>query len=192
MLDKLKALVKTMNFESAASSVFGRLLLGQNPGLMVLWGGNKGGPKVNKTYFLDMIEGFQDGLPPGALGVLPSNLTKLLISHPKAYQCVRVEMDSGIPQNQLFETPLALLVPLAIARAGQRRGLVAGRRVVILCDDLDEHMRSGHSLPNEAFLKELSKSLDLDDTVTFIGTSRLSWDAKGKLGYDRALALGWD
>ena len=61
----IKRLEKTMNFPSAANKVFQRLILGEGPGLLVLWGGLPGEPKkANKTYFLNTVEAFQKGPAP--------------------------------------------------------------------------------------------------------------------------------
>jgi len=86
-------------------------------------------------------------------------------------------------------TSMSVAVPLAIAGAACRRGLITGRNIVILCDNIDEFMRHGST--NEQFLREFGASLDGQKMVTFLGASRKTWDAEHKLP-GRSLALGWD
>lgn len=50
---------------------------------------------------------------------------------------------------------------------------------------------------NEQYLRDLALWLDRQTHVTFLGTSRLTWDAQDKLMYDQStgnhvLQLGWD
>ena len=61
MESKIQVLIKTMNFEYAAAAVFNRLIDGNEPGMLVLCGGYPGDvKKANKSYFLDMVEAFQE------------------------------------------------------------------------------------------------------------------------------------
>lgn len=66
-----------------------------------------------------------------------------------------------------------------------------GSKVVVLCDDLHKFMRDNRE-ENERFLRNLAGNLNNQTTLTFIGTSRLDWDAKSVLGSDSVVALGWD
>lgn len=75
MLGKLNELIKTMNFESTALAVFNRLVLENGPGLFVLWGGNPGEvKKANKSYFMDMVEAFEQGVSLATASILPNEL----------------------------------------------------------------------------------------------------------------------
>lgn len=185
---------KTMNFESTAFTVFQRVILGEGHGLLVLWGGSPDNPvKANKGYFLEMVETFAKGALPAKLYVseyLWELLGQLESGH---YQYVRVIEDCSVflPHNKIYETPLAVAVPMALAGAVYRRGLNSGRKIVILCDDIQEFMRYNQAA-NQKFLVELARSFDSQTTVTFLGASQLTWDAKANLGSARALPLGWD
>lgn len=182
-----------MNFESAAYSVFQRLIIGEGSGLLVLWGGEPSEEqKAGKTSFLKMVDAFQNGAAPAKPYVSKyPYLWKLLAQlEPGHYQCVWVEGDFPLEKSKLYQTPLAVAVPLAIAGAVHRRGLSSGRNIVILCDDIDEFMRYGGNA-NEKFLHDFGDSLDEQKVVTFLGASRKSWDANHKLP-GRWLALGWD
>ena len=99
--------------------------------------------------------------------------------------------DSLLPENALYQTPLSALVPLALAGAINRKGMVREHNVVILCDDIHEFVRYNPQV-NEQFLRDLAQALDKQTTLTFIGSSRLDWDAKTILGDERVLPLGWD
>ncbi|MDP2918639.1 MAG: hypothetical protein Q8O43_00230 [Dehalococcoidia bacterium] len=199
MLGKLTELIKVMNFESTAFTVFNRLVLEKGPGLFVLWGGNPGDvKKANKSYFLDMVETFEQGMAPTAANILPDQLQELLQQlDPSHYQCVRVIEDYLLPANgDVYATPLSIAIPLAIAGAAHRRGLEDGRNLVILCDDIQEFMKY-NLRANEQYLHDLSLWLDRQTIVTFIGASQLTWNAKAVLDQDHfkgshALALGWD
>lgn len=110
---------------------------------------------------------------------------------------MRVIKDCLKPANvSIYEIPLSVAVPLAIAGAAHRRGLVDGRNLVILCDDIQEFMKY-NMRANEQYLHDLSLWLDRQTIVTFLGASRLTWNAKAALDSDpskegHALALGWD
>ncbi len=199
MLGKLNELVKTMNFESTAFKVFSRLVAGEGPGLLVLWGGHPGDAvKANKSYFLDVVEAFEQGVTPKALSVLPDDLQELLNQLESGhYQCVRVKEDYPLPvPGSIYETPLSVAVPLAIAGAAYRRGLAPERNLVILCDDIQKFMEY-NMRANEQYLRDLALWLDRQITVTFLGASQLTWNAKATLDSDsfkggHALPLGWD
>ena len=195
MLSKIKQLVKTMNFDFAALAVFNRLVLGEGPGLLVLWGGNPGDKvKVNKSYFLDMVEAFeQGGAAPSVVSILPEQLQEVLQQlEPGHYQCVRVKEDCHLSScSNIYRMPLSIAVPLAIAGAAHRRGLVEGCNLVILCDDIQEFMHHNQG-DNERFLRELATSLDNQISVTFLGASQLTWNPNEVLEPSRVLPLGWD
>jgi hypothetical protein len=197
-VDKLNQLKKTMNFGSTAYKVFQRLILGDSPGLLVVWGGLPDDKvKANKTYFLEMVETFAEG--PKLAKHFSSNLMLAGLHElleqlkPGHYQCVRVKEDCHrhLPEDELYQTPLAVAVALALAGAAYRRGLAPSRKVVVLCDDIHKFMRYNRQA-NEQFLRDLAQSLDNQTAFTFVGASRLDWDAKAVLGYERALPLGWD
>ena len=177
-----------MNFESTATQVFQRLIFGDGPGLYVLWGGLPNQSPVNKTYFLETIKAFEKSPVPQKPFVSSNSLLELLAQlKPFHYQCVTIKGD--------YSLPLAVAVPLALAEVAYRPGLVAGRKIVILCDDIHQFMEYENELnkdENEQFLVKLARALDTQTTVTFLGTSRLSWNAKAVIGSERALPLGWD
>jgi len=185
---------KTMNFESTAFTVFQRLVLGEGPGLLVLWGGSPDNPvKANKSYFLEMVETLAKGampVKPYVTDQLEQLLAQLESGH---YQCVRVIEDSALvlPHSKIYKIPLAVAVPLAVAGAVNRRGLSTGRNMVILCDDIHKFMEY-NKRENEQFLKELATFLDSQTNVTFLGASQLIWHAKTILSWERVLNLGWD
>ena len=110
---------------------------------------------------------------------------------PDHYQCVSVIKDCASSGDNIYKTPMAVAVPLALAWAAYRRGLAAGRNLVILCDDIDRFMEHDRQ-SNEQFLRELAILLDGQTSITFLGASRLTWNAKTVLGSDRVLPLGWD
>lgn len=199
MESKINALINTLNFESTALTVFNRLILETGPGLLVLWGGNQGDTKkANKSYFLDMVEAFELGVSPAALDILPDSLQNLLQQlDPRHYQCVRVKGDCpSLAGNAVYSPPLSVTVPLTIAGAANRRGLASGRNLVILCDDMQEFMKY-NTRANERYLQDLSMWLKRQSVVTFLGASRLTWNAKTALASDpsdgdHVLPLGWD
>lgn len=192
MSGKLQALDGTVNFYSAAYRVFTRLIKGEGLGLLVLWGGSpQDKVKANKTYFLDMVDDFQKG----ASQAKPPSWTQIwqLLAQlaPGGYQCVSVIGDGRTSKPFIYQIPLAVAVPVAIATAVCRRGLTKGRNIVILCDDIQKFME--HNIrENEQFLRQLAEHLDSQTMVTFLGASQLTWDAKAVLGDKRVLPLGWD
>jgi len=125
MPSKLNELVKTINFQYCAYMVFSRIIKDQGQGLLILWGGNPGDvKKVNKSYFLDMVEDFEKGVPPGAVNILPEELQELLQQlEPDQYQCIRVKEDCIVPTGEnVYAMPLSIAVPLTIAGAIRRGG----------------------------------------------------------------------
>jgi hypothetical protein len=192
MNTKLSALKETMNFESTAFTVYTRLIQGKGPGLFVVWGGEPNGPKTNKTYFLNAVESFQTGAK-AAKPFVPDFLWNLLEQlEPSFYQCIDVIKDCPVQHHgNIYQTPLSIALPMAVATAACRRGLEAGRKIVILCDNIEQFMEHNRQA-NEQFLRELARSLDNQTKITFLGASQLTWDAKGVLGSDYALPLGWD
>ena len=194
MLSKIKQLVKIMNFDFAALTVFNRLVLGEGPGLLVLCGGNPGDKvKVNKSYFLDMVEAFEQGAAPSVVSILPEQLQEVLQQlEPGHYQCVRVKEDCHLSScSNIYRMPLSIAVPLAIAGAAHRRGLAEDCNLVILCDDIQEFMHHNQG-DNERFLRELATSLDNQASITFLGASQLIWNANKALDSSKVLPLGWD
>ena len=191
-MSQMTELAKTINFESAAFSVFSRLVQGQGPGLMVLWGGAPGHPKkVNKSYFLNMVQQVESG-PETVKAFVPSFVWEILENlEPDHYQCVRLKEDSGLTPYALYPTPLSIVLPLALSKAAYRKGLRPAGQIVILGDDLQEYMRFNRSA-NEEFLAEFGQELDKQAELTFIGASQLTWNAKEVLGQNRVLPLGWD
>lgn len=185
----LDCLKNTMHFESRATTVFERLIHGQGPGLLVLWGPTK---IANKTYFLNIVEAFQKSASP-AKEFVSSELWRLLGEmKPRHYQCVNVIKDCPVPRNTtIYRIPLAVVVPLALAVAARERGLVKKRNIVILCNDIHEFIQHNKQ-ENEQFLRELAGALDKQTGITFLGASRLDWNVKAALGWERVLQLGWD
>jgi hypothetical protein len=196
---KIKALIKTVNFEYTATTVFNRLIHADGPGLFVLWGGYPGDvKKTNKSYFLDMVEIFEKEIPESTLNMFSENLHNVLQQiEPGRYQCVRVVEDTHLAANEnVYAVPLSITVPLAIAGAVNRKGFKDGGNLVILCDDLQKFMEYNHK-ENETYLRQLSLWLNRQSLVTFLGTSQLTWNAKATLDSDpinvkHVLPLGWD
>ena len=187
-------LKETMHFESTATQVFERLIHGQGPGLLVLYGPSV---KANKTYFLKTVEAFQNGSS-GAKKFVSAELWRLLVQlEVGSYQCVSVQEDFPVPPNSnIYRTPLSIVVPMALAEAAQKRGLHSGRNIVIMCDDLHEFMAHNKQM-NEQFLVELARFLDNQSKITFLGASRLkhawpNWDVQAVLPWGHVLPLGWD
>jgi hypothetical protein len=199
MESKIKALIKTMNFEYTATTVFNRLIHTDGPGLLVLWGGHPGDvKKTNKSYFLDMVETFEKEIPEHTLNMFSENLHNVLQQlEPGRYRCVRVVEDTHLAANEtVYAVPLSIVVPLAIAGAINRKGFEDGRNLVILCDDLQKFMQY-HRAENEQYLRDLSLWLNRQSVVTFLGASQLIWNAKNVLdpnpiAVKHVLPLGWD
>ncbi|MBI2859860.1 MAG: hypothetical protein HYX90_12395 [Chloroflexi bacterium] len=197
-LNKWHALVKAMNFESAAYAVFQRLILGEGPGLLVVWGGQPNEPvKANKSYFLDMVESFQNGMTVSQEAV-PDSLRDLFGQlKPGQYQCVRVAKQYLLLNGKPYHAPLAVAVTTALATTAQRPGLEVGRHVVLLCDDLHAFMYDkSNGLLDQIFLKRLAQYLDNQKSITFLGASQLGWAANKALDAElpgtHTLPLGWD
>jgi len=149
----------------------------------VLWGGQPGDTKkANKSYFLDMVEAFEEEIPGYGVNMFSENLRNLLQQlDPGQYRCVRVLEDTHLAPNEtLYDVPLSIVVPLAIAGAVNRKGFEDGHNLVILCDDLQKFMQH-HRAENEQYLRDLSLWLNRQSVVTFLGASRLTWDAKTAL-----------
>jgi hypothetical protein len=191
-MSQMSELSKTINFESAAFSVFSRLVEGQGPGLMALWGGTPDNPKkANKSYFLNMIQQVEIS-PETVKPFVPAFVWEILADiEPEHYQCVRLKEDSGLSPYALYPTPLSVVLPLALSKAAYRRGLKPASQIVILADDLQEFMRFNRA-SNEEFLTKLGQELDKQAEISFVGASQLPWDAREVLGQNRVLALGWD
>ena len=190
-MSELTELAKTENVWNAVVKVFARLERDMGPGLFVLWGGYPGEKKkANKTYFLNMVASFEHGAQ-GGKHIFPDDLWAWLAElKPNVYQCIRIKDDSGLLNEELYSTPLSAVVPLALAGAVSRRGLATGRKLVILCDNLQEFLHYNQTA-NEQYLRDLALALDKQTLVTFLGASRIeSWDAKFTLTEERILPLG--
>ena len=199
---RLRNLKKTINFETVATQVFNRLIHGQGPGLLVLYGPpppeNK---KANKTYFLDVVEAFQQGCPLIAKDSVSAELWSLLSRlHTDMYQCVNIvntiKEFNLEPGATSYRIPLGVTTSVALAIAAHANGMEPGGKVVILCDDLHEFMGFNKEA-NEQFLIELSRVLDNRKEMTFLAAARLKgvypyWDALAVLGFEHVLNLGWD
>jgi len=190
----LKHLTQTIHFESVATTVFERLIHGNGPGLLVLYGP----PKVaNKSFFLNTVEAFQKGASAAEEFVSPELWRLLGELEPGQYQCVNIKKDCPIqPYGNIYRAPLELAVPMALATAAHTKGLRKGRDIVILCDDLHEFIVHNKQT-NEQFLKSLSSALDNLKGISFLGASQgghgySPWDAKAVLGLEHVLDLGWD
>jgi hypothetical protein len=111
---------------------------------------------------------------------------------PDDYHCLRLIEDSSLPAGSLYQRPLSAVVVAALAGAIFRRGWVTGRRVVMLCDNIQEFMQYNRTA-NEEFLRSLANTLDNQTAFTVIGASRMgAWDAEAVLGSDHVINLGWD
>ena len=192
-LTELTELSQTPNFDSALYKVFSRLINGEGPGLLVLWGGVPGEiKKANKGYFLNLVEIFQRGVKASESQFSEYVWNLLQQLEPDDYHCIRVIENSPLPKSSLYQTPLSVTLPLAIAGAVHRNGWVTGRKMVILCDNFQEFIRFNKQA-NEQYLRDLAPALDLQTDMTFIGASRMvGWDAESVLGSDRLVNLGWD
>lgn len=190
---KINEIQKVKHWGRNTVILFNRLILAEGPGLFVLWGGSPDNPvKANKSYFLEMVETFTKepiSAKPFVTGELWELLGQLQSGH---HQCVRVIEDCSLvlPPSKIYETPLAVAVPLALSAAANRRGLSVGRNILILCDNIQEFMKY-NKRENEQFLRELAASLDNQTVVTFLGASQVTWDASEILSFNRLLYLGW-
>jgi hypothetical protein len=192
-MSELSVLFNTPGADEAAKVVFTRLISNEGPGLLVLWGGSANQmKKVNKGYFLNMVEKFQEEAKAAKAYASPELWDILKYLKPNSYQWVRVKEDSGLPDSTLYQTPLSIVVTLAIAGAASRRGLGAEKKTVILCDDIQKFMQADNSQVNEAYLRGLALILDNQSLVTFLGASRQEWWAYHVLGDNRVLPLGGD
>lgn len=196
---RLSNLEKTINFETVATQVFNRLIHGQGPGLLVLYGPDI---KANKTYFMDVVEAFQQGCPPIAKDFVSSELWSLLSRlHTDMYQCINLvnvikEFDLEPGATSSYRIPLGVTISVALAITAQASGLEKGGKVVILCDDLPKFLEY-NTEANEQFLIELSRVLSNRKEMTFLAAARLKeaspyWDAPALLGSEHVLNLGWD
>ncbi|MDD4230664.1 MAG: hypothetical protein PHG45_04675 [Dehalococcoidales bacterium] len=189
---QLKVLSKTMNFETAAYTVFNRIIQGEGPGLIVVWGGSSNNPvKANKSYFLNMIEAVQDGAKIVKPYVSAEVWALLNFPFNGKYQCIRAKEDSGLSHYDLYSTPISIVASLAFAGAIYRKGWPAEHKVVVLWDDIHDFVRN-KSTENEQFLRNLANALDKQTLLTVIAASRFDWDAKAVLGSEHVVALGWD
>lgn len=199
MESKIKALTQTINFEYAAATVFNRLIYTDGPGLLILWGGHPGDvKKANKSYFLSMVEAFEEEIPKNTLNMFSENLRNILLQlNMGRYQCVRVGEDTQLAANEnIYAVPLSIVVPLTIAGAIYRKGFREGRKLVILCNDL-QNFTQYNLTENEQYLRNLSLWLNRQSLVTFIGASQITWNAKAALDLDpfavkHVISLGWD
>lgn len=193
----------TINFEMVAIQVFNRLILGDGPGLLVLYGPPHETPypgekKGNKGYFLNVVEAFQQGCPSIVKDFVSTELWSLLsLLRPDMYQCVKIiniikEFNLD-PHTHSYRVPLGVTTSVAMAIAAQENGLEKGQKVVFLCDDLHEFMGYNKEA-NEQFLKELSCILDNRKEITFLAAARLRKDPYWAmlLGSEHILNLGWD
>ena len=199
---RLSNLEKTINFETVATQVFNRLIHGHGPGLLVLYGPPPPEDvKANKTYFLDIVEAFQQGCPPIAKDFVSSELWSLLSRlHTDMYQCINIvniiKEFNLEPGATSYRIPLGVTASVALAIAAQANGLEKGGNVVILCDDLHKFMGYNKEA-NEQFLIALSCVLNDRKEMTFLAAARLKeaypcWDAPALLGSEYVLNLGWD
>jgi hypothetical protein len=188
-MSELEELTETPNFENAATRVFERLILGKGPGLMVLRGGRENGPKANKTYFLNLVEKLAEG-PEDFKPLVSESLWELFRKlRPGHYQCVRIDRDWPLPSDELYSSPISVVIPITMSEVVRKRGLVRGRNTVILCDDIHE-FNKWHLQGNEKYLLEMAMELDMQTSLTFIGTTRVSWEAKYLSNLDKVIKLG--
>jgi hypothetical protein len=200
---RLSALKKTMNFETVATRVFGRLIHGYGPGLLLLYGPPHDPPwpeekKGNKTYFLDVVEALQQGCPAIVQGFVSAELWSLLRQlNAGMYQCINMvnvirEFNLEVGATH-YRIPLGVTMSVALALTAQANGFEKGGRVVILCDDLPRFMEYNTGA-NEQFLIELSHVLNKRREVTFLAAARLRDDDywNEEFGPKQLLNLGWD
>ena len=135
----LNTLKNTINFETVATQVFSRLIHGTGPGLLVIYGPPHNPPwpdekKVNKTYFLNVVEALQHGCPDMVKEFVSPELWSLLsrlnsISpeawhlaprhNESAYQCtniVNIIKEFNLePGAANFRIPLGVTTSVALA-----------------------------------------------------------------------------
>ncbi len=203
----LKALQGTMNFELVSEVVFKRLIYGQGPGLLVIYGPPHDPPypeeePSNKTFLLNVVEALQHGCPEIVEEWVSSELWSLLSRlREDTYQCVNIvkiikEFNLEHPGVTSYRIPLGVTTSVALSLVAHTNGIDIGKKVVILCDDLPKFMNY-NTEANERFLIELSRVLDNRPEITFLAAARLKgeysgWDAPALLGFEHVLNLGWD
>ena len=171
----LSYLKNTVNFEPAFSQVFERILHGNGNGLIILQGPSK---IANKSFFLNLVDAFQKGVPPSVRGYFPSHLSRLLDDiDASSYQCVNINKDCP-PQvtktyGTVYRVPLYIALPFSLTSASQMRGLKKGRKMVILCDDLHEFIPHNKE-SNMTFLKQLAGLLLDQKNLTLIAAYQTS------------------
>jgi len=168
-------LKNTVNFEPALSQVFERVLHGNGNGLIILQGPSK---IANKSFFLNLVDAFQKGVPPSVKGYFRSNLSRLLDDiDASGYQCVSIKNDCP-PQvaktyGTVYRVPLYIALPFSLTSASQMRGLKKGSKVIILCDDLHEFIPHNKE-SNMTFLKQLAGLLFGQKNLTLIAAYQTS------------------
>jgi hypothetical protein len=171
----LSYLQNTVNFESAFSQVFERVIHGNGNGLIILQGPSK---IANKSFFLNMVGAFQKGVPPSVRGYFPSDFSRLLDDiDTSRYQCVNIKNDCP-PQvtktyGTVYRVPLYIALPFSLTSASRMRGLKKGSRIVVLCDDLNEFIPHNKE-SNMTFLKQLAGLLFDQKDLTFIAAYQTS------------------
>jgi hypothetical protein len=165
-----------------------RRMAGQGePGVLIVVGEDGSG----KRSFLDWIKDF-------------TTTGKLWHNFYWPEECQRLA--SLLPRGSLMPIPvgkpkaagsrlLAAVISVAVVRTLMAEGLKKGRKVVVLCDDLEEFLQRPHRevvLANKAFFQEFSGLLETETSLTFVGTcasaelvsSFASWEQVLKLGPD--------
>jgi hypothetical protein len=171
----LSYLQNTVNFESAFSQVFKRVIHGNGNGLIILQGPSK---IANKSFFLNLVGAFQKGVHPSVRGYFPSNFSRLLDDiDASSYQCVNIKNDCP-PQvtktyGIVYRVPLYMALPFSLTSASQMRGLKKGSRIVVLCDDLNEFIPHNKE-SNMTFLKQLAVLLFDQKDLTFVAAYQTS------------------
>jgi len=193
----LSYLQNTVNFELAFEQVFERILHGNGNGLIILQGPSK---IANKSYFLNIVNVFQKGVPSSIRGYFSSNDSRLLDEiNASDYQCVKINNDCP-PQisktyGTVYRVPLYLALPFSLTSASQMRGLKKGKKTVILCDDLHEFIPHNKE-SNMTFLKQLAVLLCDQKDLTFLAAYQTnSYNNEGLENTDLSiysLPIGYD
>lgn len=160
----LSCLQNTENFESVFRHVFERVMHGKGYGLLILKGPSK---EANKSYFLNMVKAFQDGVPLKAKQYFSDDLQRLLGEvDVSQYQCVDIKEDC--PMDNVLGVPLYLTLPFSLASASQKRGLKKAHKIIVLCDDLQEFLGNNEK-EQMLFLGQIANFTNSYKEITFLG-----------------------
>jgi hypothetical protein len=198
-----KELAETTNFEMTAETVFRRLIRGQGPGVIVLWGPGRWGPqRAHKTRFLDAVRYLARKGPLSAKEFVSLKYPKLwqlmLELEAGQYDCVTIGNHLSFPDDYSRPLSVCLVGGLGLET---REGFHKVRSLAVICDDLQRYMKWPEDAlaRNLLYLRELADYLDKQTSVTFIGAwSKDEWPLADQEALDKSglldnhvLPLGW-